>query len=127
MDFFQKGVFARLVSELGRRGQQVQVLSSAPSSRLKRNPLNPERPAPLIKYATFILSKYPDVHFFLTSSTIDAYGRANMMDLHEAVNERDLLKQILDEETLHNLLDLSAVQEVEERLQHTEPRRKARS
>ena len=51
MELFQKGVFARLVNELGRRGQQVQVISSAPSSRLKRNPLNPEQPAQLIKDA----------------------------------------------------------------------------
>jgi hypothetical protein len=96
MDLFQKGVFARLVHELGRRGHQVQVLSSAPSSRLKRNPLNPGQPAPLIKDASFILSKHPDVPILLTSTTIDAYGRANMMELHEAVNERDLLKQMLD-------------------------------
>ncbi len=95
MELFQKGVFARLVKELGRRGHQVQVLSSAPSARLKRNPLNPETPAPLIKDATFVLAKYPDAHLLLTSTTIDAYGRANMMELHEAVNERDLLKQLL--------------------------------
>ncbi len=95
MDLFRKGVFARLVNELGRRGHQLQVLSSAPSSRLKRNPLNPEQPSALIKDATFALSKYPDVHMLLTSTTIDAYGRANMMALHEAVNERDLLKQML--------------------------------
>ncbi len=95
MDLFHKGVFARLVNELGRRGHQVQVLSSAPSSRLKRNPINPEKPAALIKDATFILSKHPEAHLLLTSSTIDAYGRANMMALHEAVNERDLLKQML--------------------------------
>lgn len=95
MELFEKGVFARLVNELGRRGHQVQVLSSAPSSRLKRNPLNPETPAALIKDATFVLTKYPDVHLLLTSTTIDAYGRANMMELHEAVNERDLLKQML--------------------------------
>jgi len=95
MELFQKGVFARLVKELGRRGHQVQVLSSAPSARLKRNPLNPETPAPLIKDATFVLAKYPDVHLLLTSTTIDAYGRANMMELHEAVNERDLLQQML--------------------------------
>ncbi len=95
MELFQKGVFARLVKELGRRGHQVQVLSSAPSARLKRNPLNPEKPAPLIKDATFVLAKYPDAHILLTSTTIDAYGRANMMGLHEAVNERDLLKQML--------------------------------
>jgi hypothetical protein len=96
MELFQKGVFARLVNELGRRGQQVQVISSAPSSRLKRNPVNPDEPAQLIKDATFVLSKHPDVPILLTSTTIDAYGRANMMELHEAVNERDLLKQMLD-------------------------------
>jgi len=95
MDLFQKGVFARLVKELGRRGHQLQVLSSAPSARLKRNPLNPEQPAQLIKDATFVLSKYPDACMLLTSTPIDAYGRANMMELHEAVNERDLLKQML--------------------------------
>jgi len=96
MELFQKGVFARLANELGRRGQQVQVLSSAPSSRLKRNPLDPAKLAPLIRDATFVLAKYPDVHMLLTSTTIDAYGRANMMELHEAVNERDLLQQMLD-------------------------------
>ncbi len=96
MELFQKGVFARLVNELGRRGHQVQVLSSAPSSRLKRNPVNPDEPAPLIKDATFVLSKYPEAPMLLTSTTIDAYGRANMMELHEAVNERDLLRQMLD-------------------------------
>ena len=96
MDLFQKGVFARLVNELGRRGHKVQVLSSAPSSRLKRNPLNPGQPAPLIRDASFILCKHPDVPILLTSTTIDAYGRATMMELHEAVNERDLLKQMLD-------------------------------
>jgi hypothetical protein len=96
MDVFQKGVFARLAKELARRGHQVQVLSSAPSSRKKRNPVDPAQPAPLIKDATFVLSKYPDAHMLLTSTTIDAYGRANMMELHEAVNERDLLKQMLD-------------------------------
>jgi hypothetical protein len=96
MELFQKGVFARLVKELGRRGHQVQVLSSAPSARLKRNPLKPEKPAQLIKDATFVLTKYPEAPLLLTSTTIDAYGRANMMELHETVNERDLLQQMLD-------------------------------
>jgi len=95
MQLFQKGVFARLANELGRRGHQLQVLTTAPSARLKRNPHNPEQPAQLIKDASFILSKSPDAPIMLTSSTIDAYGRANMMELHEAVNERDLLKQML--------------------------------
>ena len=96
MDLFQKGVFARLAKELGRRGHKVEVLSTAASSRLKRNPQNPEQPAQLIKDATFVLAKYPHIHMLLTSTTIDAYGRANMMELHETVNERDLLKQMLE-------------------------------
>ncbi len=95
MELFQKGVFARLAKELGRRGHQVQILSTAPSTRLKRNPHKPDKPAQLIKDASFILSKYPQAPLMLTSSTIDAYGRAEMMELHEAVNERDLLKQML--------------------------------
>jgi len=95
MELFQKGVFARLANELGRRGHQLQVLSSSPSKRLKRNPLSPEKPAQLIKDATFVLSRYPQTQILLTSSTIDSYGRANMMELHEAVNERDLLMQML--------------------------------
>jgi len=95
MELFKKGVFARLARELGRRGHEVQVLSSAPSSRHKRNPLNPDTLAPLIKDATFVLGSAPNVHMLLTSTTIDAYGRANAMELHEAVNERDLLQQML--------------------------------
>lgn len=96
MQLFQKGVFARLTNELARRGHKIQVLSTAPSSRLKRNPHSPEQPAQLIKDASFILSKHPDAPVMLTSSTIDAYGRANMMALHETINERDLLKQMLN-------------------------------
>ncbi|VAW70100.1 hypothetical protein MNBD_GAMMA10-557 [hydrothermal vent metagenome] len=95
MALFQKGVFARLVKELARRGHKVEIISTGSSPRLKRNPLNPEQPAQLIKDATFILSKHPATHLLLTSTTIDAYGRANMMELHETVNERDLLKQML--------------------------------
>jgi len=96
MDVFKKGVFARLAKELARRGHQIQIISTAPSARLKRNPHNPETPAQVIKDATFVLTKYPQAFLMLTSSTIDAYGRAEMMALHEAVNERDLLKQMLD-------------------------------
>lgn len=95
MDLFKKGVFARLTKELGRRGHQLEILSTAAASRLKRNPQNPQQPAQLIKDATFILTKHPETHILLTSSTIDAYGRAVLMELHESVNERDLLKQML--------------------------------
>jgi len=95
MALFEKGVFARLAGELGRRGHQLQVTSTAPSSRLKRNPATSDKPAALIKDATFVLTKYPDVPMLFTSSTIDAYGRASIMGLHEAVNERELLQRML--------------------------------
>jgi len=95
MELFQRGVFARLAKELARRGHKIEILATAPSARLKRNPLNPDTPAQAIKDATFILARYPQAPLMLTSSTIDAYGRAEMMELHEAVNERDLLKQML--------------------------------
>lgn len=95
MELFQKGVFARLARELGRRGHQVQVLSAAPSARLKRNPQDPAQPAKLLKDASFILTDHPHSPIMLTSSTIDAYGRASMMDANEVVNEKDLLQQVL--------------------------------
>ncbi len=95
MDLFRKGVFARLASELGRRGHQVQVVSAAPSARLKINPQNRQQPGQVIKDASFVLSDYPDVPMMLTSSTMDGYGRASMMDVGETVNEKDLLDHLL--------------------------------
>lgn len=97
MELFQQGVFARLAQELGRRGHQLQVLSAAPSSRLKRNPQNPAQPAQLLKDASFILSAHPQSPIMLSSSTIDAYGRASVMDENEVVHERDFLQQVLSD------------------------------
>ena len=48
--------------------------------------------------------------------------RSRLMHLH-----RELLRQILDEETLRDLLDRTAVETVDSRLQYTHPRRRARS
>lgn len=98
MDVFKKGVFGRLVEELGRRNFQVQIQATAPSPRTKRNPLNPAQTGPVLKDASFILTRYPDRPILLTSSTIDAYGRAVLLDEGEAVKERDLLQQVLRED-----------------------------
>ncbi len=95
MDLFQKGVFARLSRELGSRGYQLQVLSAQPSSRQKRNPAHGGAMGELIRDANFIVTDYPDVPIILTSSTIDAFGRANTIEKHEAVNDREMLLQIL--------------------------------
>lgn len=100
-DVLQKGVFARLATELGRRGHKLQVLSMQAAPRLKRNPRAPEQPAQLFKDATFILDKHPQSPILLTSSTIDGYGRAALLEEWETVKEKDLLQQVLSEGTPH--------------------------
>jgi len=95
MDLFQKGVFARLVRELGARGHHLQVLSAQPSSRLKPNPARGGQHGQLIRDAHFVLNKHPDVPIMLTSSTVDAYGRATTLDKHETINDREMLVQLL--------------------------------
>lgn len=96
MDVLQKGVFARLVNELGERGHRVQVLSTAPSPRLKTHPLTGER-GKVLKDASFVLTRYPDAPILMTSSTIDGYGRASLLEPGETVKERELLQQVLTE------------------------------
>jgi len=95
MDVLHKGVFARLVNELGERGHQVQVLSTAPSARLKRNPQAPDKLAPILKDASFVLARYPKAPILMTSSTIDGYGRAELLEEGEMVKEKELLAEVL--------------------------------
>ena len=95
MDVLHKGVFARLVNELGERGHRVQVLSSGPSSRLKRNPASPDKLAPVLRDASFVLEKHPGMPILMTSSTIDGYGRAELLDEGETVKEKELLAEVL--------------------------------
>ncbi|MFZ0791792.1 MAG: hypothetical protein WAM94_19440 [Chromatiaceae bacterium] len=95
MDVFRRGVFARLARELGRRGHQIQILSSAPSPRLKRHPLHPDQKGSVLKDASFILTRHPERPILFTSSTIDAYGRATFLDPGETVKDRDLLHEVL--------------------------------
>jgi hypothetical protein len=98
MDLFGRGVVGRLVRELGRRGHQLQILGTAPSPRAKRNPLDPQQIGLVLKEASFVLAHHPDRPILLTSSTIDAYGRATLLEAGEAVNERDQLQQVLRQE-----------------------------
>ena len=99
MDVFQKGVFGRLVEELGARGHRLRVLAASPSPRFKRNPQSPTQTGQVVKDASFVLEHYPERPILLTSSTIDAYGRAELLDPGEAVNERDLLQKVLAGDT----------------------------
>jgi hypothetical protein len=95
MDVLRKGVFARLVRELGKRGHQVRVLSSGPSSRCKRDPSTSGKLAPVLKDASFVLARFPEAPVLMTSSTIDGYGRAELLDEGETVKEKELLAQVL--------------------------------
>jgi hypothetical protein len=95
LDLFRKGVFGRLLQELARRGHRVRVLSSAPSPRPKRHPLEEGRTGQVLKDASFVLARHPDRPILLTSSTVDGYGRASLLDEGETVKERDLLGQVL--------------------------------
>lgn len=96
MDLFKRGVFGRLARELGRRGHRIRVLSSAPSPRLKHHPLEPGRTDRVLKDASFVLTRYPEHPILLTSSTVDGYGRAGLLDEGETVKERGLLQQVLE-------------------------------
>ena len=101
-DVLQKGVFARLATELGKRGHKIQVLGMQAAPRLKRNPRSPEQPAQLFKDATFILDRHPQSPILLTSSTIDGYGRAALLEEWETVKEKDLLQQVLNAGAHHD-------------------------
>jgi hypothetical protein len=105
MELFQKGVFGRLATELGRRDHQVQILSASPSNRLKKNPIGPDQPAQVIKDASFVLTRHPNYPILFTSSTIDAYGRASLLDESESIKERDLLGQALKGEATNEYFD----------------------
>ncbi|MFO7602684.1 MAG: radical SAM protein [Gammaproteobacteria bacterium] len=94
-DVLQKGVFARLAQELAKRGHTIQVLHMQASPRTKRNPRAGEQAA-VLKDATFILEAYPDSPILLTSSTIDGYGRAALLEEWETVKEKDLLQQVIE-------------------------------
>lgn len=100
MELFHKGVFARLVKCLGERGHQLQLLSSAPAAREKSNPAKPGHMQRLIKDASFTLKEHPDRPVMLTSSTIDAYGRAELLEEGESVREREFLHEVLRQGTL---------------------------
>ena len=96
-DVLQKGVIARLAAELQNRGYQMQILDMKASPRLKQNPKAGKQNEQVLKDATFVLDKHPNAPVLLTSSTIDGYGRAALLDEWETVKEKDLLQQVITE------------------------------
>jgi hypothetical protein len=98
-DVLNKGVVARLAAELAKRGFQMQVMDMQPSPRLKVNPATPQQKDKVLKDVTFILDKYKNAPILLTSSTIDGYGRAALLDEWETIKEKDLLQQVITQGT----------------------------
>jgi len=94
-DILKKGVVARLAGELANRGYQMQVLDMKPSPRLKTDPTKPQEKNKVLKDVTFILDKHKNAPILLTSSTIDGYGRAALLDEWETIKEKDLLRQVI--------------------------------
>jgi hypothetical protein len=98
-DVLNKGVVARLAAELTKRGYQMQVVDMKSSPRLKVNPVadhsSSQHTEKVLKDVTFVLDKHTNAPILLTSSTIDGYGRAALLDEWETVKEKDLLQQVI--------------------------------
>ena len=91
------------------------VLAAVASGEIATRAIETEIPSPFT-HSLLLLGQYGEVGSIPTRER-----RSRLMHLH-----RELLRQILDEETLANLLDEDAVAQVEAELQHTAPRRRAR-
>ena len=100
-DVLNKGVVARLAKELAKRGLQMQVVDMKPSPRLKVNPTASQEKEKVLKDVTFILDKHKNAPVLLTSSTIDGYGRAALLDEWETIKEKDLLQQVITQNGSH--------------------------
>jgi len=94
-DVLNKGVVARLAAELSKRGYQMQVHDMQASPRLKQNPKASHEKEKVLKDVTFILDKHKNAPILLTSSTIDGYGRAALLDEWETIKEKDFLQQVI--------------------------------
>jgi len=92
---FERGVFARLARELGRRGHRIELLAAHPGPRPRRDPCDPAKVAPVLTEAHFCLSGHRDVPIGLTSSLVDAYGQAALLDESCYLNDRANLEPFL--------------------------------
>ncbi|MEO5347386.1 MAG: hypothetical protein H7834_13570 [Magnetococcus sp. YQC-9] len=91
----ERGVIARLTTELLRRGIDLKPLRHALSPRTKQDPIDPSRQVSVIRDLLFALSTHPDHPIQLMSATIDAYGRAALLDPSEYIQEKGLLDRLL--------------------------------
>jgi hypothetical protein len=94
-NLFKVGVFARLSRALSALEHPVADINWQTSPRAKADPINPEKKGGVIRDVLFTIKGYPDHPIHMMSSTIDAYGRAALLDPSEYINERDYLGRIL--------------------------------
>lgn len=94
-NLFRYGVFSRLARVLEQRGHPVQILGWSHTPQPKQDPSNPSLSAPVINSAVFVLTTHPNRHLHLTSSTIDAYGRAKLLDASDYLMNTTPLKTLL--------------------------------
>ncbi|MBF0272233.1 MAG: hypothetical protein HQL98_09240 [Magnetococcales bacterium] len=92
----EQGVIPRLIRALQAQGEELRLIRHALSPRLKADPVDRNRTGPIIRDAVFALASHPTHPIHWMSSTIDAYGRAALLDPSEYVNERLYLRDILD-------------------------------
>ncbi|MBF0444343.1 MAG: hypothetical protein HQL68_02045 [Magnetococcales bacterium] len=90
------GVFSRLVKTLTTMGYPITGIDWQTSPRTKADPVNPRHKGGVIRDVLFNLQGYPNQPIHMMSSTIDAYGRAALLDPSEYINEREYLETILE-------------------------------
>ncbi|MBF0380361.1 MAG: hypothetical protein HQL69_05035, partial [Magnetococcales bacterium] len=76
-------------------GHPITSIDWQTSPRKKADPINPSHKGGVIRDVIFNLKGFSDKPIHMMSSTIDAYGRAALLDPSEYINERDYLDQIL--------------------------------
>ncbi|MBF0193118.1 MAG: hypothetical protein HQL71_01120 [Magnetococcales bacterium] len=89
------GLFDRLNKTLTAMGYPVVNIDWHTSPRKKADPANPTHKGGVIRDVIFSLQGFSDQPIHMMSSTIDAYGRAALLDPSEYINERDYLDYIL--------------------------------
>ncbi|MBF0357657.1 MAG: hypothetical protein HQL70_03550 [Magnetococcales bacterium] len=89
------GVFSRLSKTLSSMGHPIASISWQTSPRVKADPVNPGVEGGVIRDVFFTLQSHPDQTIQMMSSSIDAYGRAALLDPSEYINERNYLEHVL--------------------------------
>ncbi|RMF86836.1 MAG: hypothetical protein D6739_02575 [Nitrospirae bacterium] len=87
-DLFEQGAFARLARELSRRGHGIEILEARPGPRPRRDPCDPSRVAPVVIQAHFALTGHPEAPIGFSSTLVDGYGQAQLLEESERLDDR---------------------------------------